>query len=306
MTVLGIDTSNYTTSAALYDGERVLENRKLPLPVAPGEKGLRQRDAVFHHTRQLPELLKDLLPAESLRAVGVSVTPRQTEGSYMPCFLVGKGFAQALGAALSLPVYGFSHQQGHIAAALYSAERLDLLGREFLAFHVSGGTTEAVVVSPGGVQGPSARLAARSLDLKAGQAVDRVGLMLGLAFPCGPELEKLALNWRSPVRVKPVLRGADCSLSGIENQCRAMIEKGRPPEETARHCIESIAAALDGMCSCLLKELGNLPVVFSGGVCGNQILRRRLEDKYQAAFAAPSFSSDNAAGPAILACQAAE
>lgn len=304
MTALGIDTSNYTTSAAKYDGARVTDNLKKPLPVPKGMKGLRQSDAVFHHTRQLPEVLSPLLPDAELSAIGVSVSPTGAEGSYMPCFLTGRGMARVLGAALDVPVYGFSHQQGHIAAALYSAGRLELLEQKFLALHVSGGTTEGLLVSPGGAAGPIALPAARSLDLKAGQAVDRVGMALGLSFPCGPELERLALAWTERVRVRPVLRGADCSLSGIENQCLDMIRRGRPREETARYCLESIAAALEGMCSALLSEHGDLPVVFSGGVCSNSILRKKLSGPFGAYFAAPEFSADNAAGVAILAYKA--
>lgn len=304
MSALGIDTSNYTTSAAKYDGSAVTENRRKLLPVPQGAKGLRQSDAVFHHTRQLPDILCGLLPDEDIEAIGASVSPTRAEGSYMPCFLAGKGMARVLGAAQNVPVYEFSHQQGHIAAALYSAGKLDLLERRFIAFHVSGGTTEGLVVSPGGADGPQARLAARSLDLKAGQAVDRVGVALGLPFPCGPELEKLALGWTDKVRVRPVMRGADCSLSGIENQCLGMIDKGRPKEEVARHCLESIAAALTEMCAALLSEHGGLPVVFSGGVCADSILRDGLSERFGAYFAAPEFSADNAAGTAILAYQA--
>lgn len=298
---LGIDTSNYTTSAGVYDGARALENRKLPLPVAPGARGLRQSDAVFHHTRQLPELLVPLGELYRFSAIGVSATPRAAEGSYMPCFLVGRGYGEVLGAALGVPVYRFSHQQGHIAAALYSAGRLDLLERPFLAFHVSGGTTEALMVTPEGGAGPAAELAAQSLDLKAGQAVDRVGVALGLSFPCGPELEQLALAWPEPVRVRPAMKGADCSLSGVENQCMDMIRRGCPPEQVARHCMEAVAAALEAMCARLLDELGPLPVVFSGGVAGNSILRERLEARFGACFAEPAFSADNGVGAAVLA-----
>lgn len=301
MGCLGIDTSNYTTSAAVYEGG-VLENRRMLLPVKPGEKGLRQSDAVFHHVRQLPQVLGSVLEKYSpLGAVGVSVSPRGGEGSYMPCFLVGKGFAQALGKAWGVPVEFFSHQQGHLAAALYSAGQLGLLDKPFLAFHVSGGTTEALWVRPGQDGMPVADLAAQSLDLKAGQAVDRVGVMLGLGFPCGPELEKLALQWGDKVTVRPAMKGADCSLSGIENKCAAMLGQGRKPAEIARTCIEAIGAALDRMCETLLAQAGPLPVLFAGGVCSNSILREKLGGKYGAWFAAPEFSSDNGAGVAILA-----
>lgn len=301
---LGIDTSNYTTSAALYDGGRVLENRKIPLPVAPGARGLRQSDAVFHHTRQLPKLLTSLLPGQELDAIGVSVSPRRAEDSYMPCFLAGKGCGEILGAALGVPVLPFSHQQGHIAAALYASGRLDLLEKTFLAFHVSGGTTEALLVTPGGREGPHAEIAAHSLDLKAGQAVDRVGLALGLDFPCGPALEKLALAWTEPVKARPSMRGADCSLSGVENQCLALLKAGHPREEVARTCIEAIAASLERMAAMLLEENGALPLVFSGGVCGNGILRETLTHRFGGdalSFAPPEFSADNGAGVAVLA-----
>lgn len=300
---LGIDTSNYTTSAALVEPGMVLENRKKLLPVKPGEKGLRQSDAVFHHVRQLPEVLSPILEVltEPPKAIGVSLYPTTEKDSYMPCFLVGKNTAQLLGKAWNIPVEGFSHQQGHIAAALYSAGKLDLLENPFLAFHVSGGTTEALFVKPDMDGMPQVTPAARSLDLKAGQAVDRVGVMLGLSFPCGPELEKLALRWEGKLSYRPVLKGSDCSLSGIENQCRALFDRGEPPEKIARFCLEAIASVLDKMCGRLLDELGSLPVVFSGGVCSNSLLRKRLGEKYGGYFAAPQFSSDNAAGTAILA-----
>ncbi len=298
---VGIDTSNYTTSAARYDGERVLENRKLLLPVKPGEKGLRQSDAVFHHVKQLPQVLEPILEMGPAGVVGVSITPRSEMGSYMPCFLVGKGFACTLGAAWGVGVKFFSHQQGHIAAALYSAGKLELLDRKFLAFHVSGGTTEALLVQPDPQGMPEVELVAQSLDLKAGQAVDRVGVMLGMGFPCGPELERAALAWDRPVKARAYMKGRDCSLSGVENQCRKLWEEGHPREEVARTCLEMVLAALDAMCAGLLEDFGPLPVVFSGGVCSNSILRERLTEKYGGAFAAPEYSADNGAGAAILA-----
>ncbi len=301
MRCLGIDTSNYTTSAAVYQGT-ILENRRMLLPVKPGEKGLRQSDAVFHHVRQLPQVLGPVLEAYSpMDAVGVSIAPRSAEGSYMPCFLVGKGFAESLGKAWGVPVEYFSHQQGHLAAALYSAGKLALLDKPFLAFHVSGGTTEALLVRPDQDGMPDAVLVAQSLDLKAGQAVDRVGVMLGMGFPCGPALEKLALEWVGKVSVRPAMKGADCSLSGIENKCASMLKEGREPAEIARTCIEAIGVTLDKMCETLLAVHGPLPVLFAGGVCSNSILREKLGKKYGAWFAAPEFSSDNGAGVAILA-----
>ena len=303
--ILGIDTSNYTTSLAAYDtdGGEIVQQKKL-LPVAKGQLGLRQSDAVFHHTVQLPQLFGQLSETVSLigvQAVGVSVSPRTGEGSYMPCFLAGVSAAQAFCAASGAKLHRFSHQQGHIAAALYSANRVDLMKERFLAFHVSGGTTDALLVEPDETGLPQITLVASSLDLKAGQAVDRCGVMLGLDFPAGQALDDLAKRCSDDFRIKPVLKGANCSLSGIENKCRAMLTAGDSPERIAKFCICSICAALDKMAETLLAEYGDLPLVFSGGVMSNSLISRELGQKYGAYFAQPAFSCDNAAGVAIMA-----
>lgn len=302
--VLGVDTSNYTTSLAVVDLERKLaiQSKKL-LPVAEGALGLRQSDAVFHHTVQLPQLFEDLKAKCDLSkvvAVGVSESPRSEQGSYMPCFLSGISVATAFASANGLKKHRFSHQQGHIAAALFSADRLDLLNEKFIAFHVSGGTTEAVLVEPDVDTICKTKLIASSLDLKAGQAVDRVGVAMGLRFPAGKQLDELACQCTDKIKVKPVLKGCDCSLSGIENKCKKMLADGESKEKTARFCIEYICATLDAMTSALLEKYGNMPVVFSGGVMSNSIISKRLNEKYGAIFAKPEFSCDNAVGTAVL------
>lgn len=299
---LGMDTSNYTTSAALLENG-VIDSRGKLLPVKAGEIGLRQSDAVFHHTRQLPEvmtLLGDRISKAS--AIGVSSRPRDAEDSYMPCFLVGVGAAEMLGQALQVPVHRFSHQQGHIAAALYSANRLELLKQRFLAFHLSGGTTEAVLVEPDNSDRLfSTTLVASSLDLKAGQVIDRVGVMLGLPFPAGKHLDPLACAYTGAVKARASMKGTSCSLSGVENKCRALMECGAPKEEIAATCMAYVITSIDAMCAGLLAEYGTLPVLFSGGVSSNSMLRARMTEKYGAIFAEPRFSADNAAGAAVLA-----
>lgn len=301
--ILGLDTSNYTTSTAWYRDGRIQQQKKL-LPVRPGELGLRQSDAVFHHVQQLPDLLERLLAdgsLQTLRAIGCSVRPRSVAGSYMPCFTVGHGAARALAAVCGVPLHAFSHQQGHIAAALWSAGRLDLLERRFLAFHVSGGTTEAVLVQPEEEDPFCATVCARSLDLKGGQAIDRVGKILGLPFPAGPALEQLAGQSERKFHVRPSMRGADCSLSGIENRCQRMAQDRAPAADIARFCLDSVLAALDAMAAALQVQYPGLPMVFAGGVMSNAYLRGALEQKYNACFAQPAFSADNAAGVAVLA-----
>lgn len=304
MKILGIDTSNYTTSAALYDTESgiVVQSKKL-LPVKKGELGLRQSDAVFHHTKQLPEIFGRLFEEASVipEAIGVSVRPRNIDGSYMPCFLCGEGLADSLSAVNNIPVYKTSHQVGHILAALYSAGKLDFVNRRFIAFHVSGGTTDCLLVEPDSENVINITEIGTSLDLKAGQAVDRVGLMLGLDFPCGIQLEALAEKSGKKYKIKPVIKDGNCCLSGVENKCRKMLDDGEAKEDVAMFCLQYIYSAICGMTECALEKNGALPVVFAGGVMSNKIIRRQLENKFEAYFAEPAFSCDNAAGTAVFA-----
>ena len=298
---LGIDTSNYTTSAAVFHNGKIVQNKKL-LPVAAGQKGLRQSDAVFSHIRQIDEVLSPLLREFSnISLVGVSDRPRAAANSYMPCFMAGVAFAEITAAAKGAEVLRFSHQQGHIAAALYSADKLHWLKERFIAFHVSGGTTEALFVTPNENHMPMAELIAESTDLKAGQAIDRAGVMMELGFPCGSALEKLSLMCDEKIDYKPAMLGKNCSLSGIENKCKSFLEKGKSKEYIAKFCIEAVIRSLAAMYEEIAKEYGKLPVLFSGGVTANKTMRERFETAYGAAFASPEFAADNAAGTAILA-----
>ena len=296
---LGIDTSNYTTSCAIYDDDQniVLQKKKL-LPVSEGCLGLRQSDAVFHHTVQLPQLLSELFDEfdGQISAVGVSDAPLRAEGSYMPCFLTGVSAATAAAAAAKVPLINFSHQQGHLMAALYSSGKTELYGKSFLAFHVSGGTTQCVLVD----ENLNTTPVAASLDLKAGQAVDRLGVMLGYPFPAGRYVDELAC--KSDRAFKPVIRLKDgnCSLSGLENQYRKMYDNGEKNEDICRFCLEYIMTALRKMALFAIEKYGDMPIVFSGGVMSSRFIRERLSVELNAYFAAPEFSSDNAAGIAIL------
>ncbi len=300
---LGLDTSNYTTSAAYWtaDGALPVQEKQL-LPVKAGEMGLRQSDAVFHHTRQLPEIMERLAEPLSggIAAVAASDRPQQRDGSYMPCFLVGAGAARQLGAALGVPVYFFTHQQGHVMAALVGADCLPLRHRPFIAFHVSGGTTDALLVEPDPDCIIRCRVVGHSLDLKAGQLIDRVGGLLGLPFPAGPALEQLALDSTATYTPRPTLKGCDCHLSGVENQCRDRLAQGESPADVARFCLDSVGAAVAGMTEAVLREYGDLPVVYAGGVMSNRQLREQLTARFGGCFAPPMYSADNAVGIACL------
>ena len=303
---IGIDTSNYTTSVALVtEGGEVVANLKAPLPVKAGECGLRQSDAVFAHIKNLPFLmrqLREILPAYRVAAVGVSARPRDIEGSYMPCFLSGVAAAEALAAGLGVPLYSFSHQGGHLAAALYSAKAEHLLdSAAFGAFHVSGGTTDMLFVKPLRSEFFVEQVGG-SADLHAGQAVDRIGVALGLSFPCGPALEELALRCTARVpRPRISVRDGVCNLSGLENLALKLYRESGDPALAAAYTLSFLAETLAAMAEDLRAREGNIPIVFAGGVMSNRMIARalseRLENLY---FAEPQFSADNAAGVALL------
>ncbi len=297
---LGFDTSNYTTSVAFFDGETFCQEKRL-LPVKSGERGIRQSDAVFHHTKAYPELLQNLLQksGNDILSVGASVRPTTQEGSYMPCFLVGEGAARSVANALGVPFYAFSHQQGHIAAALCSAGKTELFNEEFLAFHVSGGTTDLVLCEPC-EDIFMTTLYASSSDLKAGQAVDRIGVKMGLDFPAGKELEKLALKSTREYKNKIKLKDGFCSLSGLENKCDKMLSQGEAKEDVAKFLLDYIADVVCEMTWSAFQNLGELPVVYAGGVMSDTIIKNKVLSRFDAGFAEPDFSCDNAAGVAYL------
>ena len=301
------DTSNYTTSFAICDasGKIVLNFKKL-LEVKEGEKGLRQSDAVFLHiknsefiTREITSFVSSAIGYE-LAAVGASIRPRDVQGSYMPCFLVGKSLACAAAASASVPFYEFSHQSGHIAAALYGSGALSLIGKEFVAFHVSGGTTEVLHITGYKRGAFEVERIGGTLDLNVGQVIDRVGVMLGLPFPCGSHLEKLALGYSGKVpRYPKAVNSLNCNLSGIENKAKELYKSSGDPGLVAAFTINAVSDVIASLTENVLTRYPSVPIVYSGGVMSCSIIRKRLEvcDRY---FAPPEFSSDNAAGIAYL------
>ncbi|MBQ8351739.1 MAG: peptidase M22 [Clostridia bacterium] len=305
---LGIDTSNYTTSVGLVSREgEILANIKRPLPVAAGERGLRQSDALFAHTKNLPsamEELGDLLIGKQVVAVGVSRRPRNVEGSYMPCFLAGVAAAHTAAAVHGVPLYTFSHQCGHLMAALCSSGRLELLSRPFGAFHVSGGTTELVRAekTDGGF---AVTCVGGAKDLHAGQAIDRIGVALGLPFPCGPALEQLALqNNKKIPRKKVAADGCYVNLSGLENMALKLYKESEDASLVAAFVLDFLGNAIAGMAKSYVETYGNETLLFAGGVMCNSIIRKRLEEQFDAAFATPALSADNAVGTALLTAAA--
>ncbi len=298
--VIGFDTSNYTTSIACFDGVSG-ENCSRLLPVKHGELGLRQSDAVFSHTKSLPELSGRLFShfqRGEIQAVGVSTRPRAVEGSYMPCFMVGYSHARLLADALGVPLIEVSHQQGHVAAALWSAGRMDLMDKAHLAWHLSGGTTELLLVEPEGKNVRCAKLGGTT-DISAGQLIDRTGQLLDLPFPSGKHLDALwpQAALRESFRVK--CPGMAFSLSGVQNKVEQFHQRIADPAETAAYALRCVCGAVEQATKNALKAYPGMEVVFSGGVASNAMLRSVMAP-LGSVFCPPQFSTDNAMGVAVL------
>ncbi len=301
MSVIGIDTSNYTTSIAYFDGTGG-ENCSRLLPVKQGELGLRQSDAVFAHIKSLPELSGRLfshVEKKGITAIGVSTRPRAVEGSYMPCFMVGYSHAKMLSDLLDVPLVEVSHQQGHVAASLWSACAMELMDRSHLAWHLSGGTTELLLVEPEGKNVMCTKIGGTT-DISAGQLIDRAGQLLELPFPSGKHLDALSKDavMKDTFRVKCSHR--EFSLSGVQNKVQQFHAQHGAPVETAAYALRCVAKAVYLATEQALQAYPNLPVVFSGGVASNSLLREVLAP-LQPIFAQPQFSTDNAMGVAVLA-----
>ena len=301
MSVIGIDTSNYTTSIAYFDGVGG-ENCSKLLPVKQGELGLRQSDAVFAHIKSLPELSGRLfshVERGNITAVGVSTRPRAVEGSYMPCFMVGYSHAKMLADALGVPMVEVSHQQGHVAASLWSAGHMELMDQPHLAWHLSGGTTELLLVEPVGKNVKCTKIGGTT-DISAGQLIDRTGQLLQLPFPSGKHLDAISGEavMKDVFRVK--CSDMQFSLSGVQNKVQQFHQANGNAAETAAYALRCVAKAVYLATEQALKAYPGLRVVFSGGVASNSMLREVIAP-LNPIFSQPQFSTDNAMGVAVLA-----
>ena len=301
MSVIGIDTSNYTTSIAFFDGVGG-ENCSKLLPVKQGELGLRQSDAVFAHIKSLPELSGRLfshVQKDEITAVGVSTRPRAVDGSYMPCFMVGFSHAKMLSDCLGVPLVEVSHQQGHVAASLWSANALELMNEPHLAWHLSGGTTELLLVEPEGKNVVCTKIGGTT-DISAGQLIDRTGQLLELPFPSGKHLDALSKEAVQKDVFKVKCSNMEFSLSGVQNKVQQFHVQQGITAETAAYVLRCVAKAVYLATEQALKAYPGLKVVFSGGVASNSLLREVIAP-LKPIFAQPQFSTDNAMGVAVLA-----
>ena len=304
--VVGLDTSCYTTSAAAVtaDGQVVASCRRL-LPVKLGERGLRQSEGVFIHVRQLPERLEELrefIRGDEIVAVCASSRPRDEEESYMPVFQVGDAQARGLAAMLGVPYFSSTHQRGHVAAAMVDS---GIAPGDLLAVHLSGGTTELL-----SLRGEALTLLGGTLDLHAGQVVDRVGVALGLPFPAGPHLEKLALQGHAEARLPVSMAegGLRCHLSGAESQAQRWIASGAlSVEDIAMEVYDLLARTVARLILAGVAKTGIRQVLIAGGVASSALFRRLVTERIRKSdrglrvcFGKPEYSGDNAVGAALI------
>lgn len=307
---LGFDTSCYTTSAAAVNehGEVIAASRML-LPVAQGQRGLRQSEAVFAHVRQMPLVMDDLREQiknqdVEVAAVCASASPRDEKDSYMPVFTVGLGHARVIAKVLGVPLYETSHQQGHIAAGLVGNQHPE---ETFVALHLSGGTTELLECRDG-----TLTLIGGCADLHAGQMVDRVGVAMGLPFPAGPALEKLAMSYQGTVEsllpVSVEKDGLTCHLSGVETRAQQWIREGNMShEQIAAEVFDVLARTVARLLSGACEKTGAKQALVVGGVASSTLLREKLAKRLlkqrrniKVLFGQPQYSADNAVGVAAI------
>lgn len=311
---LGIDTSCYTTSVAILDEHaQVIADCRRILTVKPGKRGLQQSEMVFQHTRNLPELFaqacQQLDSPICFKAIGVSAFPRPLPDSYMPAFLVGEGYAKVLALSQAIPLYRISHQENHVFAGIRSAGGPS--ADNFLAVHLSGGTTEIVQIArtpaPAGWQRLSIDILGGTQDIHAGQFIDRIGVLLGLAFPAGPHLEKLATTaHEQAVKIPITVRDCSVSFSGPETYVRKLALRAEPTSIAAGVEL-CIATAVTTMIKQAIAKTNITDVLMVGGVTANQFIRNQLIAQLESTglaklyFPKPCYSPDNATGAAYLA-----
>lgn len=300
--IIGIDTSCYTTSIALIDDDgAIIKDRRVMLEVKSGQRGLRQSEAVFQHIQNFPRLVDDLKEIAPITGVAASIRPRPVSGSYLPVFKVGAGLGETLARLLGVPFYPTSHQEGHLRASFVNSE----IPREtFLAWHLSGGTTELLLVRPA-MGGFDIKKVGGSSDLQVGQFVDRIGVALGLRFPAGIYLEGLAKQSESEASLPVVTKELTISFSGPDTAGKRLLDSGIDPPELARRVFNCISRSLIKVTLEAVRRFDINLVTLAGGVASNELIRAALLHEaslhsFKMIFAPQKLSSDNAVGVGLI------
>jgi N6-L-threonylcarbamoyladenine synthase len=299
---LGIDTSNYTTSLAVVnEKDEIVYDKRIILAVESGKRGLRQSEAFFQHNNNFPKLfstLKENIELDKIAGIAVSTKPRNMENSYMPVFKAGSNYGQVLRDVLGVPLIECSHQEGHIYAGMVPLN----LQPPFLALHLSGGTTDLLLVKEGGSYRLDIELLASSSDLHCGQFVDRIGVLLGLSFPAGKELDNLAQRAGKVLTIPSSVKDGVPSFSGPLTFGEKLIQRGEKKEDIALAVFKCIGKTVEKVLSFGIDNTGLKKILLIGGVASNSFLREYLKEKVRGEiyFAHPHLSPDNAVGVAFM------
>ncbi|NLP29725.1 MAG: O-sialoglycoprotein endopeptidase [Clostridiales bacterium] len=300
--IMAIDTSNYTTSIAIVDcNQNIIKDERKTLRVKQGERGLRQSHALFQHLENLPLLIENAfsdIDTKSIKAIAVSDRPRPVKDSYMPVFKAGLTIGSVIASSLSVPLYKFSHQEGHLAAVSYGTQFK--LRDSYLAFHLSGGTCELLYVD-----GNSVEKVGGSKDISFGQVIDRIGVALGMFFPAGNEMDKLAFNFEGVSILKRIpFDGLEINLSGLETQAQRLLANNNK-EQLAYSIFYEISYCLVEWINKAVNKMNCNRVLLTGGVAASEFIRKHLNNYYKdkevtIEFGPSSLSTDNAVGLALL------
>ncbi len=297
---LGIDTSCYTTSlAADLDGQMI--SLKKPLEVKAGECGLRQSEAFFQHSKNLPILFDELKNQTVFQncdeiVISVSAKPRDVEGSYMPVFTAGYGYAKAISAVLNSKFIETSHQAGHIMAAIYSCRNYSIMEQPFLTYHISGGTTELLLTEKTD-SGFRCSIVGGTLDLPAGQFIDRIGVKLGFDFPCGKYIDYSACGYMGKkFNVKSCVKDGYINFSGEETRYGRMISDDADSAYIAYCTMKCISDSLKQSIFFAKEKYNIQNVLMVGGVSSSKFIREQFSDMPDIFFAEADLCTDNAVG----------
>ncbi|PAB60966.1 Kae1-like domain-containing protein [Anaeromicrobium sediminis] len=310
--VLGIDTSNYTTSVAVVDldGNIILDKRQL-LKVPMGKRGLRQSDALFQHINNIPILLNEIGKLKicgKIKGVCASSKPRPTLESYMPVFKASTSFGQTISNVLGCKYFECSHQENHIKAAIHSID--EQFDKKFLAIHISGGTTELLLVKRNSKLGYNIDIIGGTTDISIGQFLDRAGVKMGFDFPAGPRLDEIAFDSKMKLKeeIKMFAKNGEISLSGPETRICKLIEEKMDNEYISLLIFEYIIKGLSSMINYATKKYNMDKVILVGGVASSNFIKThlnsRINDSTSIYFAKASHCTDNAIGSALIGAEA--
>jgi N6-L-threonylcarbamoyladenine synthase len=295
---LGIDTSCYTTSLVAIDqNNHILFEDRISLEVKDGHLGLRQSQAFFQHIRNLPILYEkclNVIDPANIGSVCVSSQPRNVKDSYMPVFTAGVNLGKIMAKSLKCQYLEISHQENHLLAVAFD----HLLPETFIGVHISGGTSEILKVN--NKERMFSEIIGKSLDLSFGQLIDRIGLYMGLAFPCGKKLDQLRTDPKNRYQLKLSIKELSFNLSGFENKLKGFYDQDHDLSKVSNTLFYYLALILSQVLKEALRDSNLETVVLSGGVSANSYLREFLVKTIDACVIFPEipYATDHALGNA--------